>query len=121
MTENANEPARIASLSGQRATVETFGEIDISTSPILRSRVAECLSQGCSEITVDMSHLEFIDSSGIQVLVWLLKELRAVDGRLIIRHPPAIAEKVLAISGLTPYLTFTETGSRETLHPEDPA
>ncbi len=119
MSESASEPARIVSLGERTATVLALGEIDTSTSPLLRSRLAECLHEGCTEITVDMSHLEFIDSSGIQVLVWLLRKLRALDGQLIIRNPPTMAEKVLAISGLTPYLNITDTRRDEAIKPED--
>jgi anti-sigma B factor antagonist len=120
MTESGTEPARIVFQNEKTATVQVQGEIDMTTSPLLRSRVAECLGQGCTEVTLDMSHLDFIDSSGIQVLVWLLKELRARDGRLIIRNPPTMAEKVLAISGLTPYLSIRDSRSKD-VEPEDRA
>ena len=119
MTESANEPARIISNTELMATVEASGEIDTATSPLLRSCLAECLYHGCTEITVDMSHLEFIDSSGIQVLVWTLKELRANDGRLIIRNPPSMAQRVLAISGITPYLTLTDVRPEEAAQSDD--
>lgn len=119
MTESVSEPARIISINERTATVQASGEIDTATSQSLRSCLTNCLRQGCSEITVDMSDLEFIDSSGIQVLVWTLKEIRALEGQLIIQNPPSMAEKVLAISGITPYLEFTYTRPRETVRPDD--
>ncbi len=115
----STETARIVYQDGKTATVHVQGEIDMTTSPLLRSCVAECLGQGCTEVTLDMSHLDFIDSSGIQVLVWLLKELRALDGQLVILNPPTMAERVLGISGLTPYLSIRDTRRKETIEPED--
>jgi anti-sigma B factor antagonist len=118
MTDSSTEPVTIISHDERTATVQASGEIDTATSPLLRSCLSECLYRGCTEITVDMSELEFIDSSGIQVLVWAMKELRAADGRLVIRNAPSMAEKVLAISGITPYLTLTDSRPEEAVHPD---
>jgi anti-anti-sigma factor len=118
VTDKPREPARIVFWHENEATVQAIGEIDTSTSPLLGACLAECIHRGCTRVTIDMSQLEFIDSSGIQVLVWLLKELRALDGELVISNPPGMAEKVLAISGLTPYLTMRGTRNDE---PVDPA
>jgi anti-sigma B factor antagonist len=95
---------RIVQVEGARATVYTAGEIDITSAPTLRTALTQCLAEGCTELTVDMTDLEFIDSSGLGVLVWALKQLRTREGRLIVCNAPAIAQKVLGISGLSPYL-----------------
>ncbi len=97
-------PATIVAREGESVTVKVTGEIDMATTPALRSCLAECLAEGFSHVTMDMSEMEFIDSSGLGVLVWALKELRARDGELIIKDPPSIARKILGVSGLTPYL-----------------
>lgn len=104
MTASDELRTQIVQVEGNRATVHTAGEIDITSAPILRSALTQCLAEGCTELTVDMTDLEFIDSSGLGVLVWALKQLRTRDGRLVIRNPPSIAQKILGISGLSPYL-----------------
>ena len=100
---------RIVRVEGNQATVYTAGEIDITSAPALRSALTQCLAEGCTELTVDMTDLEFIDSSGLGVLVWALKQLRTREGRLVVRNPPAIAQKILGISGLSPYLDIVSS------------
>lgn len=85
-------------------TVEVSGEIDVASTPALRSYLNDCLSQGYTEITLDLTSMSFIDSSGLGVLVGVINQLRQQDGRLIIRNPPPIAVQVLRISGLTSFL-----------------
>ena len=66
-------------------------------------------------MTLDMTQLTFIDSSGLGVLVRVVKQLRADGGRLI-SNPPPIAQEVLGITGLTPYLevvTANQTGASD--------
>jgi anti-sigma B factor antagonist len=97
-------PATIVAREGDSVTVRVTGEIDMATTPALRSCLADCLSEGVTHVTMDMTEMEFIDSSGLGVLVWALKELRARDGELVIKDPPSIARKILGVSGLSPYL-----------------
>lgn len=104
---------RIVRVEGNQATVYTAGEIDITTAPALRTALTQCLAEGCTELTVDMTDLEFIDSSGLGVLVWALKQLRTREGRLVVRNAPAIAQKILGISGLSPYLDIVATDPPE--------
>ncbi len=97
-------PATIVARDGNSVTVRVTGEIDMATTPALRSCLTECLAEGFTHVTMDMTEMEFIDSSGLGVLVWALKELRARGGELIIKNPPSIAKKILGVSGLSPYL-----------------
>jgi anti-sigma B factor antagonist len=97
-------PATIVAREGDSVTVQVTGEIDMATTPALRACLAECLAEGFTRVTMDMTEMEFIDSSGLGVLVWALKELRAREGELVIKNPPSIAQKILGVSGLSPYL-----------------
>ena len=45
------------------------GEIDVATSPVLRSELAVVLAQRPQEITLDLREVGFVDSSGLGVLV----------------------------------------------------
>ncbi len=53
-----------------------------------------------------MSALEFIDSSGLSVLVAGLKRLRNSDGNLTLRSVPEQTRRVLEVSGLSRVLTI---------------
>lgn len=58
------------------------GELDALTAPQLRPALDELVSDGYPRITVDLSALRLIDSSGVGALVSLYKRVRGRGGRL---------------------------------------
>ena len=81
--------------------VSVMGEMDVYTAPQFRQRLVEVLTQGKSRIVVDLEGLEFIDSTGLGVLVGALKRARNQDGDIeLVLTKPAIA-RVFEITGLT--------------------
>lgn len=64
------------------AVVEARGEVDIYTSSLLRERLVEIIDGGARHVVVDLSRVDFLDSSGLGVLVGALKRLRTAGGEL---------------------------------------
>jgi anti-sigma B factor antagonist len=60
--------------------IEVGGEIDVYTAPKLRDKITELVGNGVYDIIVDMEAVEFLDSTGLGVLVGGLKKVRAHDG-----------------------------------------
>jgi anti-sigma B factor antagonist len=44
------------------------GEIDSSSAPTVRTRLDEVLGKGCTDLTIDLSGVTFLDSAGLCVL-----------------------------------------------------
>ncbi|MFI5046100.1 MAG: STAS domain-containing protein [Acidimicrobiia bacterium] len=80
------------------------GEIDLANAAQLRQLLDEAIDGGASRIVVDCRELEFLDSSGIGVLVAARKRLGS-DGELVLDSPPAHVRKVLDITGVAGHLT----------------
>jgi anti-sigma B factor antagonist len=59
------------------------GELDIHSAPAFREAVAAA-DIGAPNLVMDLSEMEFIDSSGIQVLLEEQKRLHEKGGRLVI-------------------------------------
>lgn len=77
------------------------GEVDIYTAPQLRAKLAELVDQGKHQIVVDLDAVNFLDSSGLGLLVGGLKRLRSQDGDLgLVCNQPRIL-KWFEITGLT--------------------
>src|SRR5436190_21592407 len=49
--------------------LEIGGEIDVYTAPRLRERLIEMVASGDKNIVVDLARVEFLDSTGLGVLV----------------------------------------------------
>jgi len=85
-------------------TITVRGEIDMATAPDLRTALDDAIESGASRIVLDCRALEFLDSSGIGVLVAARKRLGEA-GELVIDSPPAHVRKVLDITGVVGHLT----------------
>ncbi len=70
---------------------------DASTAPIVKDRIAVLIGNGHYRIALDISEVEFIDSSGLSATVWALKRLGG-DGELVIG---GARETVMSIFRLT--------------------
>src|SRR5438477_550081 len=77
------------------------GEVDVYTAPRLRERLVELVSQGKRQIVVDLGAVDFLDSTGLGVLVGGLKRLRSHDGDLTLVCTQQRILKVFEITGLT--------------------
>ncbi|MBB2908783.1 anti-sigma B factor antagonist [Streptosporangium becharense] len=77
------------------------GEIDLYTAPRLQAEFARLLDEGRTTLVVlDMSAVEFCDSTGMNVLLSALKRLRERGGTLEVAGPRPAVRKILQVTGL---------------------
>ncbi len=76
------------------------GEIDVATAPLLRERLTALMDEGQQRIVVDLQGVDFIDSTGLSVLLGILKRMRAQEGHLVLVCSQARVLKVFEITGL---------------------
>jgi anti-sigma B factor antagonist len=88
------------------ATVVVRGEVDMATAPQLRDELVALVDGGASRIVLDCRGLDFLDSSGIGVLIAVRKRL-GDDGSLTLEAPPAHVRKVLELTGVSEHVTIT--------------
>src|ERR1700710_3114873 len=80
--------------------IEVGGEIDVYTAPKLRDKITELVGNGDYHLVIDMEKVDFLDSTGLGVLVGGLKKVRAHDGsmRLICNQERLL--KIFRVTGL---------------------
>jgi anti-sigma B factor antagonist len=93
------------------------GEVDVYTAPRLRERLVDLVSQGHRQIVVDLEGVDFLDSTGLGVLVGGLKRLRSHGGDLSLVCTQARILKVFEITGLTTVFSIAETVDEATATP----
>jgi anti-sigma B factor antagonist len=76
------------------------GEIDVYTSPDFRRELQTLVGASATRVVVDFGAVDFIDSSGLGVLVGALKRMRERDGTIVLRSMSASTKKVFDITGL---------------------
>jgi anti-sigma B factor antagonist len=65
----------------EHTVLEVGGEVDVYTAPRLRERLVELVDAGARNVVVDLGGVEFLDSTGLGVLVGAMKRLRVAHGR----------------------------------------
>src|SRR5450756_3112057 len=81
--------------------VAVGGEIDVYSAPKLRERLIALVDSGSYHLIVDMEAVEFLDSTGLGVLVGGLKRVRAHDGWIDLVCTQERILKIFRITGLT--------------------
>jgi anti-sigma B factor antagonist len=87
--------------NGDTSIITLVGEIDVYTAPRLRQALIDLVSQGSTDIVVDMDRVDFLDSTGLGVLVGGLKRVKSSDGdlRLVVTQDRIM--KIFDITGLS--------------------
>lgn len=80
--------------------IKVTGEVDVSCADTLRSALAAALEDGAPQITVDLSEVSYIDSTGIGVLVGAAHKAAEQNGMLSVAHPQKNVARVLALLGV---------------------
>jgi anti-sigma B factor antagonist len=83
------------------AVVDVKGEIDVYTAPKLREKLIELVSEGAYDVVVNLEGVDFLDSTGLGVLVGALKRVKAHDGSLALVCTQDKILKIFKITGLT--------------------
>lgn len=83
-------------------TISVRGELDLSTAPELEGPLDQALQSGDGSVLIDLSSCEFIDSTGIALIVRGWQRLDSgEDGRsLVICSQNDQVRRVLEITGL---------------------
>jgi anti-sigma B factor antagonist len=91
------------------SVVDVKGEIDVYTAPKLREKLIELVSDGSYNIVVNLEGVDFLDSTGLGVLVGALKRVKAHDGSLSLVCTQDKILKIFKITGLTKVFPIHES------------
>lgn len=79
--------------------VAVSGELDLSTAPQLDAELSRALQAG-RDLVVDLERVEFMDCTGLSVLVGSAAEAALRSTRLSVTAGPPLVQKLFAISGI---------------------
>jgi anti-sigma B factor antagonist len=95
--------------AGDVTVIEVSGEIDVYTAPRLREKIISLVDAGRYHIVVDMERVEFLDSTGLGVLVGGLKRVRAHDGGIDLVCTQERILRIFRITGLSKVFVIFDT------------
>lgn len=83
------------------------GEIDAHSAPTLADHLDPLPGDG-GDVTIDVEGIEFIDSSGLRLIVEAHQRAEGAERRLVVHRPSPAVTRLFEISGLTDHLTVVD-------------
>jgi anti-sigma B factor antagonist len=82
------------------------GELDLATAPELERRLHEIDAMTRGRLLIDLSGLEFMDSTGLVVLIGAERSAQANGDRLSLRRGPNQVQRLFELAGVLDRFTF---------------
>jgi anti-anti-sigma factor len=96
-----DEPPELAvteSRVGHRLVLAAEGEVDVASVDMLCAALDAAAQSGCAEVWLDLSELEFMDSTGITAII--VAHTAFNSRRFALICPPGPIRRVLEIAGI---------------------
>ncbi len=106
--EHAAAPDQRDGASGPTVVLALTGDLDPHTAPMLSDAVSQQLERGVRHLTLDLRALDFVDSSGLRVIIATHRDLAGVSGRLTLRAPTDSTRRLLEVTGLLDQLDIED-------------
>jgi anti-anti-sigma factor len=97
--------------SGDRVTLRLSGEIDMHTAPHLREATLCATRQFSPVLALDLADVDFMDSTGVEVLVSTRRRIDLEGGRLKLLNPSRPVLRVLEVTGLDRLFEIEDTAT----------
>lgn len=86
------------------------GELDYEQAPVLREQLDHLVLPPGQTLLIDLSRLEFCDSTGISVLLAARQRAQGADAELVLAGIPANTLRILRVVGLDQVFTIHPVG-----------
>ncbi|MCB1029837.1 MAG: STAS domain-containing protein [Acidimicrobiales bacterium] len=96
------------------------GEIDVATAPRLRDQMIAALSEGKHNLVVNLEAVDFIDSTGLGVLISGLKRVKTHGGEFRLVSAEQRLLKIFEITGLDAVFNIHPSVDEATAQPPSP-
>ncbi len=81
--------------------VSVRGDIDHGSAAAIKANIAnEITKNKTNKVILNMENVDFMDSSGIGMLIGRYKEMMLINGEIVITGVSEYADKILKLSGL---------------------
>ena len=87
-------------ITAEAVVFQPSGDVDLSSSPDLRKHLLAAGKEACTIVAVNLSTVEYMDSSGVAVLIEGLRAAQESGKQFVLIAPSTPVAKVLSLSRL---------------------
>jgi anti-anti-sigma factor len=91
------------------AVVVVSGELDLASAPALEEELHRALADAADLLIVDLRELEFIDSTGLGLLIKANRQAEAAGRRFAIVKGQSQVQRLLGVTGIEQRLTLVNS------------
>jgi len=109
MNTNKNEKFQATTeKNGNSCTVYLLGELDLSVAPDFRLVMEPLVSDAESDLIINLKDLKYIDSTGIGILLSILKARHGMQTRFKVEQVPPQIQKLFDMTGIAKFFAPNE-------------
>lgn len=101
----------IRSLNDNVRVIVLAGEIDLYSAPKLKQEMAMLLESGIRQVIIDLSSVEYLDSTGLGVIIGGLRRIKEKNGSLSLVGLSPLIRRVIEITRLNDVFDIYNTES----------
>ncbi|MGG6313956.1 STAS domain-containing protein [Paenibacillus macerans] len=89
-------------------TVYLCGELDLSVAPDFRQVMEPLVGNEDADLVINLKELKYIDSTGIGILLSILKARQGMTARFYVREVPDHIRKLFEMTGIAKFFAAQE-------------
>jgi anti-sigma B factor antagonist len=92
-------------LPGGQVVIDLRGEVDVYNAPRLRAEVTRIFQQGSLDVLLDVELLDFVDATGLGVIIAAAKRIGDAGGHVTLRAPTRDVQRIVDLTLQRPFLS----------------
>lgn len=102
-------------MSGQTniALLPLEGDLDVRSVPQVKALVGQLIQNGCRRVVLGMGHVEYVDSAGMGLLLFLVRSMRKAGGLLSLTEVSPQLMRMFKRYRLVDYIPVSCAGQRQ--------
>lgn len=89
--------------------IQVDGRLDSKTSPEFEEKISETIENGTRNMILDFESLSYISSAGLRIILKTAKELKRMEGKVVLCALQDYVREVFEISGFDSFLPIAPT------------
>ena len=99
---------------GDTVYIGIEGDISFSNAQEIRKAISDSIRETDKVAIVNLSKVDFMDSSGLGIFITLLKRVKEHNGKLILEHPQLGVQRFLEMTRLDKLMEIRKTEEPKT-------
>ena len=96
-----------AAADARTAIVAVHDALDIHSAPLVRECLSQVVDHGWRTVIVDLHEVDFMDSTGLGVLIGARRRSQDAGTKLVLARPSRATSRLLAVTGTRRHFTVT--------------